>query len=111
MSYTPGPWLIESGNYSGVNWLVGSLYLGRSTKENKNYWIHITTDHIHASQMNSDAKDDAHLIAAAPDLLEACQAAYGFIQYIYCHDTNYPELKEPLDKLGKAIDKVKGETP
>lgn len=40
-----------------------------------------------------------------PELFEASQNAYGVIQYIYCHDTNYPELKEPLDKLGLALDK------
>lgn len=105
MSYTPGPWLIESGNYSGVNWLVGSLYLGRSTKENKNYWIHITTDHIHASQMNSDAKDDAHLIAAAPDLLEACEYALNALYLMNADEGT------AADKLRTAIVRAKGETP
>lgn len=45
------------------------------------------------------------------DLLEAGRAAYGFIQYIYCHDPGYPELKAPLDKLGAAIEKAEPARP
>jgi hypothetical protein len=74
MSHTPGPWIIEQGDYSGRNWLIGSLYLGLDSVTNKEYWIHITTDHLHGSDLGgATALDDAHLIAAAPELLEALE--------------------------------------
>ena len=74
MAHTPGPWIIEEGKYSGNNWLIGSMFLGYSVQEDKNIYIHITTDHIHASQLGStDVMDDLHLIAAAPELLEALE--------------------------------------
>lgn len=45
---------------------------------------------------------------AAADLLEACQDAYGVIEYIYCH-YDFSELKTTLDKLANTIAKYKGQ--
>jgi len=72
MTHTPGPWLIEEGEYTGNNWLVGTLFVGNDRETGDDIFVHITTDHIHASQLGyTRALDDARLIAAAPQLLEA----------------------------------------
>lgn len=57
-----GPWTSETGGYSGNNWLIGSLYLGRGY-DNKDHWIHITTDHVHASEVGGSAEGDAEFIS------------------------------------------------
>jgi hypothetical protein len=66
---TTAPWIIEAGDYSGSNWLVASL--GASCIDDKCYTV--TTDHIHASELEGDAKTDAEFIAASraavPELL------------------------------------------
>lgn len=51
------PWIWETGPYSGSNWLIGSSVDGLD--------YHITTDHVHASELNGDAKTDAEFIANA----------------------------------------------
>ena len=54
----------------GDNWLVAEC--GLDIKDQKKYIV--TTDHVRASECSeATAKDYAHLFAAAPDLLEACQ--------------------------------------
>jgi len=63
---TIGPWVVEQGDYSGSNWLVGSLLVGFDDKTQKDYVVHITTDSIHASEYESDgALADAEFIAHA----------------------------------------------
>lgn len=57
MSHTPGPW--KSGDTAGPNGI--QVYRSRS----KGFRDHV----VIASNVNSDA--DAHLLSAAPELLEA----------------------------------------
>lgn len=59
-----GPWTIETGDYTGENWLIGSFFLGTS-EDGENYSVHVTTDHVHASEFVGDAKADAEFIAHA----------------------------------------------
>lgn len=80
MTHTPGPWTIEEGEYTGSNWLIGTLFVGTDRETDDDIFVHITTDHIHASQLGyTRALDDARLIAAAPRLLEVCKMAYAAI--------------------------------
>ena len=74
--HTTAPWIVESGKeFSGDNWLVCSC--GRSKSDDLKYWV--TTDSVHASELTGDAKADAYLIAAAPNLL---QAAKYFVKWV-----------------------------
>jgi hypothetical protein len=68
---TSGPWIHEAGKYSGDNWLVGSILLG-SGYDNQDHWVHLTTDHIHASELSGDgAEADALFIAASREAVPA----------------------------------------
>ncbi len=60
-----GPWIVETGPWSGDNWLVGSVHCGTSAEDGKDYCCYLTTDHVHASEVEGDAKTDAEWIAAA----------------------------------------------
>lgn len=62
---TTGPWAIEVGHYYGKNWLVGSIWYGTDAEDDKDYWVHITTDHVHASQLSGSARADAEFTVAA----------------------------------------------
>ena len=72
---TPWPWIIETGPYSGRNWLVG---FGNCGADGEDYSV--TTDGLHASDCNgATAGDDCRLTAAArnalPALLRLAEAA------------------------------------
>lgn len=82
-------WIVESGEYTGENWLIGSVYLGVSSADNKEYWVHITTDNVHASQLHGDAKIDAEYI------LEACN--------------NYPDALSEIERLQSEVAKPQEE--
>ena len=59
------PWIVESGEYSGANWMIGavSVFLGGSAWDDKSYYV--TTKSVHASVLEGDAKTDAEFIAHA----------------------------------------------
>jgi hypothetical protein len=102
MYHSPVPWKVEIGPYSGNDWLIGSALNG------KNYSI--TTDHIHASEMNgADAEDDAKFIVAAcnshDDLLEACKTA---LEYMKIGRISYDN--ELYSQLITAIAKAEGQS-
>lgn len=62
---TTGPWTFENGEYSGKNWMIGSLFCG-ADDVGDGWTVHITTDHVHASQLyGGGASADAAFIAAA----------------------------------------------
>lgn len=65
-SVSPLKWIHENGEYTGKDWLIASIYFGTSGIDSKEHVIHITTDHVHASENCGDAKGDAEYI------LEAC---------------------------------------
>ena len=67
------PWRVATGDEAGDNWLVG---FGRSTADNCTYFV--TTDRVHASELQGDARSDAEFVATArtavPKLLDALAA-------------------------------------
>jgi hypothetical protein len=66
--HTPGPWLVDTMQNAGRNWLIADC--GVERKDNQHYIV--TTDHVHASEIiHGGALNDARLMAAAPDLLAA----------------------------------------
>ena len=59
------PWIVEAGPYSGRDWMIGSIamFLGASCWDDKCYTV--TTNQVHASELEGDAKTDADFIAHA----------------------------------------------
>jgi len=53
------------------------------------------------------AGDTGRLFAAAPELLAACQAAIGAIQYLLANDDNGP-AENCIELLAGAINKAEG---
>ncbi len=52
---------------------------------------------------------NAHLISAAPDLLEACESAYKFLDMVQDELLGLDPWEDILINLEKAITKAKGE--
>ena len=74
------PWIVESGEYSGQNWLIGavSVFLGGSSWDDKSYYV--TTKSVHASELEGDAKIDAEFIAHAREDVPALVAEVRRLQ-------------------------------
>lgn len=91
--HTPGPWLVHDKSTLHMNDLTIASTL--------NY--RIVTHHRNAAQKAGEDARNAHLIAAAPDLLAACRAAIA-------DDTGWdvPMSKAVQDLLRAAIAKATG---
>jgi len=98
MSYTPGPWKVTKLLRDGiVVWKEG--YEIRTPDYDVAAWVQ------HGAPIRKEA--DARLIAAAPDLLEACEAA----NETWNDNAPGPGLTErqAIAKLQAAIRKARGE--
>ncbi len=97
---------MQEGRYTGDDWLIASVYVGASMKDNKEWMVHITTNHLHASEMGpADAKEDARLIASAPDLLAACKA---LVQFLDKGDYRSNQMTDIVNAARAAIEKAEG---
>lgn len=97
MKHTPGPWQ-EVTDDDGNEWVVPK---GHTPNDMHTYFIgdlESTCSECHAN---------AHLIAAAPDLLEACKAALECLE-ILDDDVDYLSRDE-VRQLRAAIKKAEGE--
>lgn len=94
--HTPGPW----------EWTYRGLYAGNIPV--------LVPDNEHGSDLTIKSRDaDDMLIAAAPDLLAACEQALAAIDADNAHmeiGRRYA-VDEARDVLIAAIAKAKGETP
>lgn len=63
---TTGPWKADIEKNTGNNWLVAGTF-GNSSIDGKDYIL--TTDHVHASEVQGDAKTDAEGLAELRNLL------------------------------------------
>lgn len=86
MSHTPGPWRVSS------NCVLGS--------DNA---IVATVATYSQVEFTKEEKSNAHLIAAAPDLLEACEAA----KHIFEDSDNWNV--QSFQRILAAIKKARGE--
>jgi hypothetical protein len=85
MKHTPGPWHVEPDEYQ---WLVIS---------DCNYrYVALVGD----KDRFADDAANARLIAAAPDLLAACERALGWFEGDY--GVNHPETVELRAAIAKA---------
>ncbi len=92
--HTPGPWLVEYGH---------------NQKSGIRYWqIHddlhaICQNHFCCAAENEDVSEaNASLIAAAPDLLDACERAEMWF-------STHPDGKIMRDVMRAAISKAEGQ--
>ena len=102
MSHTPGPWLASPTASLGPQYAVYAEASGRD--------VAVVYDHDDRTEAN------AKLIAAAPDLLEACEAFVEHIQTLPDDTEKCRHLRLALnnragDMIVAAIAKAKGETP
>jgi len=95
MEHTPGPWTYIEGDYVRKESNDGTICL---VCEDDGH-----VDSKCAEQLPKDA--NAHLIAAAPDLLEACHSSCCLCEMM--HGKEIKERCEPC-KIGKAIRKAEG---
>lgn len=58
-SYDQNPWRVQSGSYTGEDWLVASC--GCNSEDGMDYYV--TTQGVHASELRGDACGDATFIA------------------------------------------------
>jgi hypothetical protein len=95
MSYTPGPWRVEFDHNEQAN----------IHAENEEMWIALLP-HQCVTSIEETQKLNAHLIAAAPDLLEACKRMLDLL-----NDDMDEEQCAAWDAMSAAIDKAEGMKP
>ena len=111
MTHTPGSWEV-GGPYPSVT-VCNIVEVG----EEGEHWEIITWLWQDIKREASDEiKANAHLIAAAPDLLEACERMFrslaAFLDYVDREDTHHYYAPKAALELGRAaIAKARGETP
>ena len=92
--HTPGPWAVDPDDRPGMEWNNHIVQQARP-----NFAICFMTRS--GKRDNSEAEANARLIAAAPELLAACEAALN--------DRMFKELPEVATLLINAIAKARGD--
>ena len=98
MSHTPGPWRAEwsgLGEYDQQTWDVKSISVG---------------SYVTGWGSVRQWRDDANLIAAAPNLLEACKTACNVLAAINLREPEWLGVPMAILKLQAAIAKAEGES-
>ncbi|MTI62253.1 MAG: hypothetical protein FH762_20095 [Firmicutes bacterium] len=102
MKHTPGPWIPGAASEKADIIIVAPNCTNLEDRYHPIAKVH---------RNHSDKHANAQLIAAAPELLEACEVAEGFAEW--CTETANPEFNEEaqraLDMIRSAIDKSKGD--
>lgn len=94
--HTPGPWSV-------------SVYdkRGKAHPQNNNCYYSVATRDGEPIHIPSKKEANAHLIAAAPELLEALNSI--FLRCSFNHVTDWQELRKEIGELaGQAIAKAEG---
>jgi len=95
--HTPGPWWPDYRTASigcEAGWIVGTEWHDQKSDEEF-----------------GDIEDDMRLVAAAPDLLAACEGllAAWWKSWDCSRDPGHQEMYEPIKQLRAAIAKAQGE--
>ena len=91
--HTPGPWLLVE-IYTSQHWAIFPA-------APEGDFTNLAT--VHRSQIESENEANAHLIAAAPDMLEALKAFRGYLD-----GDLYARLKLVEEQADAAIAKAEG---
>jgi len=104
MTHTPGPWVVSDTNDEG------DVYVSQTAKAG--LYVAIALDPLYSSEPTTEANANANLIAAAPDLLEACEriAELDCTDGYTLADSEYPALWDALHVARAAIAKARGES-
>ena len=98
---TNAPWIVEAGEYSGRNWLIGG-----SAVDGKTYFV--TTQNVHASELEGDASTDADFIAHAradvPALIAEVRSLRAKLDAVPEYATYYRERNVWEDELPMTLD-------
>ena len=103
MNHTPGPWAIVDRDDA----LVIQTESPSKTKYGASRYACLSGFDRHDEKQYAEAKANARLIAAAPDLLEVLQELSDSAKY-------WSEYDVPVgivDRIRQAIQKATGETP
>lgn len=116
-AYTPGPWF-HDGNGNVWRRDPKDLYQNGGTVAGDKPLATIHKGWHHDGAEGYPVEANARLIAAAPELLEACQTALAFVAGwagVYQHDHGLPDFhprhKEAIEQVKYAIAKATGEQP
>jgi hypothetical protein len=101
--HTPGPWSADDGDgqYFGIFGLNGEplAYLAETSSTHDQplpgQWVTHPGGEWECRLAEHAA--NAHLIAAAPDLFDGCNALLGLIQLVCARDDMPPEIREALE--------------
>lgn len=97
--HTSGPWAVVQGYYPSIKEIDGPSFPVKAAM-----WA---TDLIEDDYQKRDA--DLHLIAAAPELLDAAEMAFCLLDNFVEDPRVDVEIKATMAELQKAINKAKGE--
>lgn len=101
--HTPGPWTYsEGGAFNRERW--GSIDAWHGNNDHEENWNGTVAEIC----TGGSAEADARLIAAAPDLLEACRAAREFLEDGYAPDQISPQEAMIREMLDAAIAEATG---
>lgn len=110
-AHTPGPWAIRTDlNFTpgGSNVIVAPADGGNSVVVAECWTVGPYT----GSAVNEpEGLANAHLIAAAPEMLAALKDAYAYINLKGSGQRPVQDIGEVLDVLGSAIAKAEGDNP
>ena len=109
--HTPGPWEIETCNENGP--FLYSFYIQTDSKhwdgnDIKRLICRSPTGTGQFGEMGRENLANAHLIAAAPELLDALNAAYNALAWPD-NEMTEEEEEELLETIREALRKAKGE--
>ena len=94
--HTPGPWQIKRHFDPGYKFISAQKHTALAQV----VWC------MEDEDRSPECEANAHLIAAAPDLLGALNS---LLEYLHEYDLDYPEAAPVFDKARAAIAKAKGE--
>lgn len=100
----PGPWYLE---YDGER----DSYMVYDAPPNEDGEVFMTIAEVHVGERASSQchqPSHARLIAAAPELLDACREAVSAITYLLSNDDDDPNYADTLNTLAAAITKAEG---
>lgn len=117
MSHTPGPWMpghmVDDDNACDCRSILSEHYMGSIATVDVWNGIEGIGNGDNDSPPLEEAKANAHLIAAAPDLLEALETIDGYFRSGNSVPVERATIKADTDavrKMKAAIAKAKGET-
>ena len=111
MSHTPGPWRVHQHHHINDElWLSIGWHTYEGTSNPDGRWIGPVAELKYLVAREDEQWANAHLISAAPELLEALRLAENYVHLWMQDNTGEKELAD-LQQIEDAIAKAEGKTP